>query len=297
MKIIKTIILSLLLLSSLSSIDAETSYSNGSHQQLRWELCQETENYYNKYNVDRDWNEYRIFMYSAYRVSKMFPMYPAKNDLDRMLLFYELGQHETMWRKNFAVANVPKAKYKGGEMNVKNFSIDYTAWGLNEGNVEWTYETARRIQAGKPVQRGLPRKTRDELNRVVIPKDLKLNRIDLSISKRAKEKYKKLLSLGYMPNKIRKSIKIKSYKEYTQDQIDSALIYRIIVEIDRRNRGWPWGIAQYNIYSTKMDRTLYYRLSRKVEGYNYRMANKDIDWNNTAVNPYYIRKGSTERES
>ena len=54
-----------------------------------------------------------------------------------------------------------------------------------------------------------------------------------------------MLKNGIDPIEIRRKLKISGYRESTQDEIDSALIYRVIVELDRLSRGWPFGSQQY----------------------------------------------------
>src|SRR5437660_127400 len=80
------------------------------YRDLRITLSEQTARYY-KSEQKRNPEEFRPFLYSAIRVAKMFPMYPANNRQDRMLRLFELGGLESFWTKNFIVINAPGAKY------------------------------------------------------------------------------------------------------------------------------------------------------------------------------------------
>lgn len=194
-------------------------------------------------------------MFSAYRVADMFPMYPAKHNLDRMLQFFELGHFESDWEKDFAIANIPGAKYSNGK--VKRFSVDFSWAGVNQMHINWTYKVAKAIQQGKPLPRKYTtKKFRKLIKGAKIPKGVKLKKINLIHVTHARNEWKRMLKEGMSPNDIQKKLKISGYKERTQDDIDSSLIYRVIVEIDRVSRGWPYGSQQYS-----RDREIYNLLS------------------------------------
>lgn len=257
MRYLKLALIALLLLAPLKlKSEVVPDYQD---RKLRLKLCQETYNYYKKFGYERDWNEYRAFMFSSYRVAKMFPMYPAKDLHDRMLQFFELGEAETMWKKNNLEVNIPGANY--GELKVKRLSVDYGWAAVNEINVNQTYWIAKAIQSGKPIPlRYSTPSFREILKNAKIPKELKLRKIDLSYTYDAREIYKDMKDKGYSPNKIRRELIFADYIEETQNEIDSILIYRVIEELERMNLGWTYG---HRLYSK--ERNLYNHLSKVLE--------------------------------
>lgn len=237
-------------------------------QELRWNLCKETALHYKQWGFKREWNEFRPFIFSAARVQKMFPMYPAKSDHDRMLIFYELGGLESFWEQNFMSVNIPGAQYSNGK--VKKVSVDFTWIGLNEGTINWTYYVALAIQRGEYIPNHVPgtdwwapKGFEETLKGAKIPKNLKLRKIDLKLAEEAKAVYYKYKKTIKDPNKLRKVVNsnLPPFEENTQDQIDSALIYRVIEELDRKCRNWPYGADLYN----HRKRALYRHLSQFVE--------------------------------
>lgn len=227
-------------------------FSNGftPHRELRIELTEQLSLYYKKLGYDRDPKEFRPFMFSAIRVAKMFPMYSDEGEQDRMLRLFALGGLESFWKENFIIINVPGANYSNGR--VKRVSVDFSAWGLNESNVEWTYAVAKHLQeTGK-----IPKKVKgwysypefaELLRGAKIPKEIKLRRIDLKVAKDYKKDYYNLKPRFRDQEKLRKIMTQRAplWLENTQDDIDSALIYRVLVELDRKARGWNYGQDQY----------------------------------------------------
>lgn len=217
-------------------------------KKLRVTIAKETDLFYRKVGVNRGWEYYMPFVNSSYRVSKNFPGYPAIDNKDRLLKAYCMGSNESYLKYNFINVNIPGVRYASGR--VKRFSLDYTWVGLNEENVKWTYSVAKDIQAKQPVaNRAMTKKAREIINNdgVKIPKSLPLRKIDLRDASLALNQYKQLVAKGYTPDKINSIIKI-SFKENTADELDSALIYRMLVELDRSTRGWNYNLQNEELY-------------------------------------------------
>ncbi len=236
------------------------------HRDLRIDLSKETALYYKNFGYKRAPEEFRPFLYSAIRVARMFPMYPASGEKDRMLRFFELGGLESFWQKDFLVLNVPGAKYSNGV--VKRVSVDFSVWGVNEDSVPWTYVAARCIQQGKPFPKHVgswypTKEFREMMKGAKIPRDLRLRKIDLSIVTAIKSEYAKQKRLTRDPEKLRKAMKSKmpAWEENTLDDISSALIYRILEELDRKSRGWKYG---HELYSENKH-ALYRHLDQFIE--------------------------------
>lgn len=224
-------------------------------RQTRIELSREIRDYYAYDGDKRPATTYRPFLWSASRAAKWFPVYPADSDIDRVLKLLTYGANETHYNLGVAEANVPGVKIKGPK-RIKYFSIDVMWTGMNESNLAWTYEVARLLQAGKPIPKSIGTKAfRNALKGCHVPKDIKLTHIDMGPIAEARKDWIKYTRQGIAPNKIRKLIKI-DITEENQDDIDSALIYRILVELDRYYRGWD-----INTY----DKELHKNLSESLE--------------------------------
>ncbi len=216
---------------------------------FRVQLAKETATYYNNMGVKRDYKHYLPFVNSAIDTAKYFPMYPVRDELDRVLSIYTMPSNESYYRYNFINVNVPGMTYSSG--TVYKFSLDYTCIGINEGNVSWTYQVARAIQTKHAIKNKYASK---KLIRILdgskIPKDLNLRRISLIPARNANEWYKYYLAKGYSPREIyftmTKQIK---FKENTVEEIQSAFIYRAIVEIDRGSRGWKHTTKDEKLYT------------------------------------------------
>ena len=216
---------------------------------FRIQLAKETATYYNKIGLKREYTHYLPFVNSAINTAKYFPMYPVEDELDRVLSIYTMPGKESYYKYNFVNVNVPGMKYSSGK--VKQFGLDYTSVGLNEGNITWTYRIAKDIQNNKTLKnKYASRHLINKLEGAYIPKDLYLRPIDLSSAKLAKQWYRYYLSQGYTAKQIyftmSKQIK---FKENTVEEIQSAFIYRAIVEIDRDTRGWNHTLKDEKLYS------------------------------------------------
>lgn len=228
------------------------SFSGGftPHRDLRVELTEQLSLYYKKLGYFRDPKEFRPFMFSAIRVAKMFPMYSDEGEQDRMLRLFALGGLESFWKENFIVLNVPGANYSNGK--VKRVSVDFSAWGLNETNVEWTYAVAKQLQENGKIPKRVKGwfsypEFRELMRGAKIPKEIKLRKIDLGIANAYKKDYYILKPKYKNQEKLRKVMVSRApvWLENTQDDIDSTLIYRVLVELDRKARGWKYGQEQY----------------------------------------------------
>lgn len=193
----------------------------------------------------RKWRSFRPFATSAIRVGSIFKSVLPE---DRLILkLHTLGGVESLYKMGFVNVNVPGMKYASGK--VKFFSLDYTAYGLNDRNVKRTYEIARMRQLGEKLTRKHGNKEFIRLmNSVRIPKNIKLKKIDTSPSIKAKQKYDYLTRIGKTPKEIYGLITI-DYTEDTQDDLDSALIYRAIIELERYTLGWKYNITDEELYS------------------------------------------------
>lgn len=225
-------------------------------QQERIQLSKEMDRFYRREGYKRGAKYYRQFLWSASRAAKWFPMYPAKSPQDRMVRFLCYSGVESRFNLGMTHINVPGVKYFGGTKKVKFYSVDFGHPGLSEQNVDWTYSVAKALQEGKPIPRGIgTRAFRNALKDVKIPKNIKLKKIDLTDAIKSRRVYQTLTAVRMDPELIRKSISV-PFDESTQDDIDSMLIYRILVELDRYYRGWN--------YDT-WDKELYEFLSQYVE--------------------------------
>lgn len=222
------------------------------NRSTRIELSNTIRQYYAQDGDKRQATAFRPFLWTASRAAKWFPIYPAANETDRVLKMLTYGANETHFRLNVAEANVPGAKIFGGRKHIRFFSIDVMWTGMNEQNLKWTYEVARLLQDGKKIPKGYGNKRfRNALMYCHVPKDIKLTKIDMAPIAQAHKDWVKYKHKGYDPRKIKSLIKIQ-IDENSQDDIDSAMIYRILVELDRYSRGWD--IDTY-------DKELYERLS------------------------------------
>lgn len=216
----------------------ETRFVNAVATETRTYM--KTEGYYvDKYDLI-------VFTKSSYRVANMFPSFPSTDKSDRVKKFMSWGGQESVWKPNYVAINIPGAKYATGR--VKRFSVDFDWTGINSENLKWTYELATAIQQRRPLPKGTNKTLRVMLQDVRIPKDLKLKRIDYSSVVEAKKQYRVLNAMYRDKNKIAEKITI-AYSSTTEDDVDSMLIYRILVEMDRQARGWEQGAYHDRLYS------------------------------------------------
>ncbi len=227
MKRFSKIILLLILLLSPINLRAITNLKK---------VCEATSQYYS-HSTHRTVDSYYPFIQAAEKVSKMFPGYPGcKDSKDLALQFYQVGMLETSLKRDMVVCNVPGMHYPNGTINT--FSVDFSWIGLNENSVRMTYDVAMAIQNHYPIPRKIGKWSANKrflklIKAVKIPKDIKLKKIDLNIAVDAKRQYNKLKLTNSNPYKIKKLIKTLKYTEETQDDLQSALIYRAIEELDR----------------------------------------------------------------
>lgn len=236
------------------------------YRDLRIGLTKETALYYKRFGFKRPAEQFRPFMFSAIRVARMFPMYPGKSEQDRMLRLFEFGGLESFWQEDFVVLNVPGAFYSNGK--VKRVSVDFSAWGLNENSVEWTYAVALAIQQNRQLPKRIGSWYRHPkfealIKGAKIPKTIKLRKIDLAVAEEYKRDYFIQKSIFRDPEALRKVMidRAPVWSENTQDDIDSTLIYRVIEELDRKARGWKYGQELY----AHEKHALYRHLSQFIE--------------------------------
>ena len=255
----KILLVAMLFLAPVMS-KAKALHSDPNYVALGKELTQETKKYYQEQGAKRNIDWLNAYFQSSVRVSKIFKNFPAKDNIDRILKFYSYRGSESRFRLNYAVANIPGAKYSNGK--VKRFSVDFGSAGLNQDNVTWTYEMAFAIQNDLPLpETNISKRLARELRKLKIPKNLKLKQIDLSVVSKAKKEYLYYVKKGVNLNKISNRIKIE-YKEETSDELDSILIYRILVELDRIDRGWEYETWDHELYDRLVERTRSYAFSK-----------------------------------
>jgi len=234
-------------------VEGKGKYINTTnYSEAREELSKKTVSYYKKAGWTRDEDRFHYFLQSAANVAEMFPMYPAKNKFDRMLKMYCYGGQESIYRLCFININVPGATYINGKLHVRNYSLDYDWVGLNDMNVIWTKKVAEDIQNQRPISKKYAtQKLINILKGAYIPKTIKLKEINTKISHNIKAEWRRLDKAGYHPNNILQQLnKIPTgYMSYTQNDLDSLLIYRIIVELDRITRGWDYETYDKELYN------------------------------------------------
>lgn len=243
-RVIKTILICSLLFISTASLGAKGL----GDKEFRVELAKQTNAHYSLIGINRGWQYYMPFVNSSYRVASYFPNYPAKDNYDRVKLFYCMGANESFLKYNFVNLNIPGVKYASGK--VKKFSVDYSWIGLNEENITWTYQVAKSIQNNKKIDNKYASKKTIKLLSLEgtrIPKQLHLRRMSLDLAKDARKQYLVLKRQGKTPKYINNNI-VASFVEREPDDLDSALIYRVIVETDRQARGWDYNLQDEALY-------------------------------------------------
>ncbi len=175
----------------------------------------------------------------------MFPTYPSTSAEDRVKKFMSWGAQESVWQPNFVAINIPGAKYSNGR--VKFFSVDYDWPGINSENTEWAYQIASSVQQKRKLPRGLHPRFVKALKDVRIPSNIKLKHIDPRLAAEAKKEWLRLVRSGVNVNRIASKIKV-PYESTTEDDVDSMLIYRVLIEMDRHVRGWKEGSQRRDLY-------------------------------------------------
>lgn len=227
-----------------------------------WNLVAETTQYYMDQGYTRSPKTIATFLGSSMRVASMTSGFPAADLEERTLRLFSWGSRESGYRESFYQVNIPGKSYKGlpAGVVVKAMSVDFGWSGLNEGNVNWTYRAALCVQNGEPfpkwINNMLAKDTQEFIRaNLVIPQKFKLKKIDLESAKSAHRLYRSQLKKGISPEKMKIWV---DYKEKTPDELDSLLIYRWLVEVDRCKRGWKW---------RTWDADLYPRLKKAVSRY------------------------------
>lgn len=216
------------------------------------EICVKTSSYYKRLTgKKRSIEQFKPFIKAGFEVADMFPMFPGENKFDRVLRLYCYGGQESIYNQNFININVPYASY--GSLKVRKFSVDYGWIGINEANIDWVYHVALAIQQEKPVPvKYTSTKLRKALDGACIPAEIKLKQISNIDSKKLRVFYQEYKRRKYSPNKIRGLLNNypHEYREVTQDEITSLLIYRAIIEIDRSTRDWNYKTWDKDLYKS-----------------------------------------------
>ncbi len=195
----------------------------------------------------------RPYLEAAWRVSANVKDFPGNNRVENALKLFCQGAQESMFERNFVQTNIPGMRI-AGPLKIRYFSLDYGWVGLNHGNVKWTYAAARSIQDGvkksHSLQEIVGKKTRDWMEaNITIPKNIKLKRIDPSDVKVVKHQYEKWKKSKEGRGKEPKYfVADTDFQEKTEDDLDSMLYYRVLVEVDRKARDWPWGYWHPKLY-------------------------------------------------
>ncbi len=202
---------------------------------------------------------------ASYLCAKLFTKYPASSIEDRSIKFFCFPAQEVDFRRNHTEFNIPGVYLRGQHRYINHFSVDFGISGLNQINVKWTYEVAKILQMKQGNRRdiklvntfteyGLNKSFICDLAKIQIPKSIGLKKIDISRIKEWNREYLNLREKGCTPLQIRSMLK-SNYTELTQSDIDSLMIYRILVEMERMELGF-----KYDGYN----HTLYNRLSKEV---------------------------------
>lgn len=196
-----------------------------------------THQYYLRYNKSsRKKEEFAPYMDSAFRVAKMMPIYPARDEVDRAIKLFSFGKKETdYYQYNNVVFNVPGAYY--GRLKVREFSVDFSWVQNNSENINRYYEVAKAIQDLRPIPKRLifnRALAQDLYEYCYIPQSVYLQKPPMEIVRKSLDEYRFMKNFGYSPNEIRSILKKKyRYYETTGDQLDSDLIIRTLIELER----------------------------------------------------------------
>ncbi len=228
------------------------------------DIATRTQHYYVKHGTRVQLDVLSEVMNSSKITAKIFYKYPAKNLEDRTNKFFCFPAREVDFKLSHIEYNVPGVYLKRYDKTIQKFSIDIGISGLNQENVEWTEAVASWLQEEPSIDRtamlvtvlgyyGLNKDMIKEISYVRIPEDIKLKQIDVkTLSADARHRYNALKKNHRLtPLKIRKVLSSKNpgYYENTQDDITSLMIYRILVELERKSFGWSYQTYDKNLYS------------------------------------------------
>ena len=226
-------------------------------KQFKVEVAKQTSAYYKQWGIKRSYTKFIPFITSSVKVSKIFPTYlDGLSQKERILSLYCMGASESYLKRNYVNVNVPGYHYASGK--VRFFSLDYGWAGLNDDEVDNTYRIAKILQDKRgfkfsrlhPSPLWFPnRQFINDMDGVVIPNNINLYKISLKQSADARTLYRQYKKEKKSPVEIYRLIKpTVSFSESGQDQLDSLLIYRTLVEIDRADRGWSYNNRDKELY-------------------------------------------------
>ena len=223
---------------------------------LFFHLVTETCGWFSSGGIKRKPEKVQVYLASAYRVANMIDGFPGKDREENAVKYFCWGAIEGTYLPNYVNANIPGTKLGGGvkgrkELSINRFSIDFGWIGLNQENVTWTYQVAKLIQSGKPWPKDMrtyihPKALKFYRENIHIPADMKLKAISLADIRESKTQWKRWNKAGKDPRKFSMAY---HYKENSPDDLDSVLIYRILVEVDRKYRGWNHSTWHPELYA------------------------------------------------
>lgn len=214
-----------------------------------WAVLAEASAYYKESGLRRSPRHLKKYLESALRVSEMVRGFPSPNSYDNALRFFCWGAIEGQFVKDYVATNIPGMKINPRLGSVSWFSVDYGWAGVNEINVVWTYRYAVALQRGVKPNKVL----RDQLHNsaeafvaanIRIPAKLALKRVSVVGAKQAKAYW---LRTGDRRHKSYYQL-VSGFHENSADDLDSMLLYRVLVEVDRRHRGWTYRTWEKPLY-------------------------------------------------
>lgn len=217
-------------------------------QSIHDEATKATLTYWAAMYVERDSGKpnlgsIRKMVNAAYLTATIFPDFGPRDFAERLAEHLSYGYGETRWTAGNISYNLP-----GHTPGVSRFSVDCYWPGLNE--VHLYGKNNVRKEAVKLQESG------------VIPSNISLMWFPAkSAFDKAHADYKRQKAAGIRAKKMKFSVKI---YEQTQDQITSALIYRIMIEKERRE----WGMTK--MYYGKSNRGAKAFLLKQLRDHNIR---------------------------
>ncbi len=182
--------------------------------------------------------------YSAQKVERWL-------DKDKETILYMVEKESDNQLDMQYHVNVPGVYLPNDKKTIKRFSLDYTPIGVNEQNIRWSYEVAKALQMenGKRktkelkhlrVKYNLNKKFIDSISTAQIPAGVNLLKIDDSKRSWVVLEYKRMLKAGIRPLQIKKALErqLNGKKDHTYNEIESFMVYRVLIEEDRYFRGW-----------------------------------------------------------
>lgn len=207
--------------------------------------------YYTRQGDRRYPNQIRPFMDSAIRVSRMIGGFPTEDPTTNAHAYVAWGAQEVGLKRNKVYINIPGDSYASVGA-VRFFSLDYGWTGINSLNVRWTATTAICLQTGQEFPQWIRQQIQPQAlafmrANIRIPKKLKLKKIDPRWH--GQVEYEWYRAQFFMNREKFKKTAVIPYREDTMDDLDSLLIYRVLTEIDRKYRKWPYKTWNKAIYA------------------------------------------------